>query len=176
MKTDEEIISEWWKLIDTDSELRSAIRLYRMAERSRKPNYCDMEKAAYENHKAHHPDGTTHVCYFCECEEQARADERRKCEKEKLEAVAMVSEMVQVEAYAKGKAEGCQCGFGGCKEPAVICNKHLSERISDMANRKQREGREEGISAVEKELIENHEGLTEPEMEAFAAARKGGKR
>ena len=86
---DEEIIKMWADIklpkgtIFTshdigDKEKQAAIRLYRMAERSRKPNYCDMEKAAYENHKAHHPDGTTHVCYFCECEEQAHADERRK--------------------------------------------------------------------------------------------------
>jgi hypothetical protein len=29
------------------------------------------------------------------------------------------------------------CGFGGCKEPAVICQRHLEERVNDMAKRKE---------------------------------------
>lgn len=31
------------------------------------------------------------------------------------------------------------CGFGGCKEPSVICQKHHNQFISDMANRKENE-------------------------------------
>ena len=77
---DDEIKKLWNRCVDetpmpTDAG-DVAIRLYRMAERSKKPNYCDMEKAAYENHKAFHPDGTTHICYFCDCEKQARASAR----------------------------------------------------------------------------------------------------
>jgi len=155
MKTDEEIISEWWKLIDTDSELRSAIRLYRMAERSRKPNYCDMEKASYEYHKAHHPDGTTHVCYFCECEEQAHADERRKTISSLAKSITpkeargiglVFNETALKEAYAKGKADGKI-------EQTEKLNRQWLETVHQVRINEREAGRKEGQANLKYELL-----------------------
>jgi SMC interacting uncharacterized protein involved in chromosome segregation len=49
------------------------------------------------------------------------------------------------------KAEArLRCGFGGCTEPSVICQHHLTERINDMAKRKEMDA-EARIAELEKQ-------------------------
>jgi len=122
---------------------------------------CDMEKASYEFHKAFHPDGTTHTCYFCEAEEQARASKRDElsklfakehapcdnpkclCQTKEFEiywkgaGIEKRTHLPTSDEIEKARAEGREEVMKTCAE----CQK-VQRKI----------GRNEGIDAVEKEL------------------------